>query len=259
MATTVNSYIAEAEQLAVASRRGDPEWLNAARQRALAAFDRLGFPTTRDEEWRFTSVAPIADASFSISPDGAPGLTRADIDAYRWITESSVTLVFVNGRYRADLSDTIGVPPSVRIGSLAAATSDTWATEIGTLAGRPPRSIVSLKALAPGTSGGVTLPGLLASLAGAVFIALAAYATGAVNDAGAIVTGGVAGSLAASLVGATVQERRWCDDCSQSTERRVHSCGRGTRIFGGVPGARNDFVNVVCTIVGGIVAVLFAR
>jgi len=124
MATTVNSYIAEAEQLAVSSRRGDPEWLNAARQRALAAFDRLGFPTTRDEEWRFTSVAPIADGSFSISPDGAPGLTRSDIDGYRWITESSVTLVFVNGRYRADLSDTTGVPPNVRVGSLAAATSE---------------------------------------------------------------------------------------------------------------------------------------
>jgi uncharacterized protein (TIGR00297 family) len=149
--------------------------------------------------------------------------------------------------------------PAMAFGALAAATSDTWATEIGTLAGRPPRSVVSLKVLPPGTSGGVTLPGLVASVVGAVFIALAAYATGASNAAGAIVAGGVAGSLADSLVGATLQERRWCDGCSLSTERRVHSCGQRTRVIGGVPGVRNDVVNVVCTIVGGLVAVLVAR
>jgi uncharacterized protein (TIGR00297 family) len=148
---------------------------------------------------------------------------------------------------------------AVAFGALAAATSDTWATEVGTLAGRPPRSIVSLKALPPGTSGGITWPGLVASVAGAAFIAAAAYATGATHEVAAVMAGGVAGSLADSLVGATVQERRWCDDCSLSTERRVHSCGQGTRIVGGVPGDRNDVVNVVCTIVGGIVAVLFAR
>ena len=148
---------------------------------------------------------------------------------------------------------------ALAFGALAAATSDTWATEIGTLAGRPPRSIVSLKALPPGTSGGVTVPGLVASVVGALFIALAAYATGASADTGAIFAGGVAGSLADSLVGATLQERRWCDGCSLSTERRVHGCGKRTRVIGGVPGARNDVVNVICTIVGGIVAVLVAR
>ena len=103
------------------------------------------------------------------------------------------------------------------------------------------------------------MPGLAASVVGALFIALTAYATGASNDPGAIIAGGVAGSLVDSLVGATLQERRWCDRCAQSTERRVHSCGQHTRIVGGVPGARNDVVNVICTIVGGVVAVLVAR
>jgi len=70
----------------------------------------------------------------------------------------------------------------------------------------------------------------------------------------AVFAGGVAGSLADSLVGATVQERRWCDACSTATERRIHTCATPTRVVGGWPGARNDFVNVVCTIVGGIVA-----
>ena len=66
----------------------------------------------------------------------------------------------------------------------------------------------------------------------ALFIALAAYATGASKDPGAIIAGGLAGSLADSLVGATLQERRWCDRCAQSTERRVHSFGERTRIVG---------------------------
>jgi uncharacterized protein (TIGR00297 family) len=147
------------------------------------------------------------------------------------------------------------------LGALAAAASDTWATEIGTLAGGPPRSIITLQTLPAGTSGGVTLPGTLASLVGAAFIALLASVTNIASAplaALAVFAGGVAGSLADSLVGATVQERRWCDACSRATERRIHSCTTPTRVVGGWPGARNDFVNVVCTIVGGIVAAAIA-
>lgn len=146
----------------------------------------------------------------------------------------------------------------VALGALAAAASDTWATEIGTLAGAAPRSIVSLKPLPAGTSGGVTLPGTLASFAGAAFIALVALVTNATASPLAVMVGGVAGSLADSLAGAIIQERRWCDVCAKSTERRVHSCGNPTRVVGGIPGARNDFVNVVCTVVGGIVAAVVA-
>jgi uncharacterized protein (TIGR00297 family) len=148
----------------------------------------------------------------------------------------------------------------VALGALAAATADTWATEIGTLAGRPPRSIVSLQPLPAGTSGGVTMAGTLASAAGAGMIAALAPVAGLPAGVwAAVFTGGVVGSLADSLAGATVQERRWCDRCSSSTERRVHDCGTGTRVIGGMPGARNDAVNLLCTLVGGIVAVLLAR
>ena len=145
------------------------------------------------------------------------------------------------------------------LGALAAAAADTWATEVGTLAGHPPRSIVSFKVLPTGTSGAVTLPGTLASLAGAGTVAAVAYLTGIGSMPVATFVGGVAGALADSVVGATIQERRWCDVCSEGTERRVHSCGQTTRVTGGMPGARNDFVNVVCTVVGGIVAVVVRR
>jgi uncharacterized membrane protein len=103
------------------------------------------------------------------------------------------------------------------------------------------------------------VPGTVASLAGAASIAAAGHLTGVGLWPLAVFVGGVSGSLADSFVGATIQERRWCDGCSMSTERRTHGCGRETRIVGGVAGARNDFVNVVCTIVGGFVAAVVAR
>ena len=145
------------------------------------------------------------------------------------------------------------------LGALAAAAGDTWATEIGTLFGGVPRSIVSLKPLPPGTSGGITVAGTLASVVGSTLVVAVAHLTGVGASPGAVFLGGVAGSLADSLAGATVQERRWCDACERLTERRVHSCGKVTRVVGGVAGIRNDFVNVVCTIVGASVAMIVAR
>jgi uncharacterized protein (TIGR00297 family) len=145
------------------------------------------------------------------------------------------------------------------LGALAAATADTWATEVGTVAGGSPRSIISFEPLPAGTSGGVTGPGTLASIAGAAFVAGMTYFMGLGPASAAVFIGGVLGSLADSLIGATVQERRWCDACSEATERRMHYCGTATRVVGGVPGARNDFVNVVCTLVGAGVAAAIAR
>ena len=55
-------------------------------------------------------------------------------------------------------------------GAYAAATADTWATELGTLARRAPRSILTLRPVPTGLSGGITLPGTLAELVGALWI-----------------------------------------------------------------------------------------
>ena len=46
---------------------GTPAWLAKLRGEALERFLALDFPTTRDEEWRFTSVAPIAERAFSVA------------------------------------------------------------------------------------------------------------------------------------------------------------------------------------------------
>lgn len=149
---------------------------------------------------------------------------------------------------------------SLGAGSLAASASDTWSTEIGTLSLAQPRSILSGRRVEPGTSGGVTFLGFVGALGGAASIAAAAVASGwPWRIAFAVLAGGVVGSTIDSLLGATLQARRWCDRCNAFTERAVHRCGAVTRLDGGVAWLDNDVVNVACAIAGGALALILAR
>ncbi|GAC1306344.1 MAG: DUF92 domain-containing protein [Vulcanimicrobiaceae bacterium] len=140
-------------------------------------------------------------------------------------------------------------------GALAAATADTWGTEIGTLARGAPRSILTLRRLATGLSGGVTVVGTLAEVAGALAIAGVARATGSdARSALAIAAGGMAGALADSILGASVQTLRWCPHCGRATERDPHVCGTATETRRGVSWFGNDAVNATATLVGAAVA-----
>ena len=144
------------------------------------------------------------------------------------------------------------------IGALAASTADTWATEVGTLSAGEPVSITSGKSVPTGTSGGVTLIGSAAGAAGALFIGAGAALAHWPVPFAAVALGGIAGALADSFLGATIQARRWCDLCAAPTERAVHSCGAATRHAGGLAGFDNDAVNAVCSGVGAVVAILLS-
>jgi uncharacterized protein (TIGR00297 family) len=147
---------------------------------------------------------------------------------------------------------------AIGIGALANSAADTWATEIGTLAGRNPRSIVSGEPVPAGTSGGVSRMGTIASFGGALFIAAGASIARWPVSFTAVVLGGLAGAMADSLLGATLQTRRWCDVCAKPTERPVHSCGNRTRRTGGLRGFDNDAVNAVSSGIGALVALLLS-
>jgi uncharacterized protein (TIGR00297 family) len=141
------------------------------------------------------------------------------------------------------------------IGALAASTADTWGTEIGALARGAPRLVTTGRRVPPGTSGAVSAPGLAATLAGAVFIAATAVLLGWTASAGAAVfAGGLAGAMADSLLGATLQERRRCASCGTDTEQRTHVCGQATRRTGGLAWLENDAVNLISSAVGAAVA-----
>ncbi|MGB6986285.1 MAG: DUF92 domain-containing protein [Candidatus Aquilonibacter sp.] len=140
-------------------------------------------------------------------------------------------------------------------GAFAAASADTWATEIGTLAKGVPRSILTFKRLAPGLSGGVTWLGSLAQLAGAAIVALVA-ALLHVAPFVPVLVGGVAGSVADSLLGATLQTLRFCPQCQRDCETNPHVCGTQTAVRRGLRWFDNDAVNFAATLCGAIVAAL---
>ncbi|MEX1157936.1 MAG: DUF92 domain-containing protein [Thermomicrobiales bacterium] len=155
---------------------------------------------------------------------------------------------------------------SLAAGALSAAASDTWATELGSGSRSVPRLLVSGRAVQRGTSGGVTRRGLLAALAGAGTIGatagILAGLTGgwrrAIWVGPGVAVAGLAGSLADSLLGELVQERRHCPECDAETEARVHSCGAATVYAGGARGVDNDIVNLCCTAAGCIAVMPFA-
>ena len=133
--------------------------------------------------------------------------------------------------------------------ALAAASADTWATTVGVWSGRAPRSILDGSAVAPGTSGGVTLPGTAVGVLGAVTVGVTVgMAGGGARAAIAATLLGAAWMLGDSILGAAVQARFHCPACAVATERPVHRCGVPAAHTGGWRWLTNDGVNLLATL-----------
>ncbi len=94
---------------------GGSEWLRQARRASLARFSERGFPTEKDEAWRFTPVGAVSGASFALAGSGGKSAAiapapLADFPAHR--------LVFLDGAYRPELSSVSGLPAGVLLASL---------------------------------------------------------------------------------------------------------------------------------------------
>ena len=109
-----------AEQFALVPA-GGPGWLVPLRHSAMAAFERHGFPTTKNEEWHYTSPAPIAESSFAPMPAATAAVTLARLAPYLVGRADWPRLVFVNGRYAPTLSRVDTLDDGVRVMSLASA------------------------------------------------------------------------------------------------------------------------------------------
>ncbi|MCA0354120.1 MAG: DUF92 domain-containing protein [Chloroflexi bacterium] len=157
---------------------------------------------------------------------------------------------------------------ALALGATATATADTWATEIGTLSKGRPFMLTTFKQVERGRSGAISGLGMAATSLGALLIGLSAWGlTGLGLGNGqepqlwfvvAATIGGIAGSLADSLLGATVQQMRWCEHCASETERAIHKCGNQTRHYRGLAWLNNDWVNLISTGAGALVALLIA-
>ncbi len=103
-----------------------PLWLQARREAALTALSERGLPTAQDEEWRYTSIAPLHKFDFRPDDSGLSVLPHADTDELGISLGTGPECVFVNGRFRPKLSRRLELPAGVRIISLSEAlkTSD---------------------------------------------------------------------------------------------------------------------------------------
>ncbi len=92
-------------------------WLRRLRETGLASLLDTGFPTLRQEDWKYTSVAAIAQARFQLVAPASAELTTAQID--RWCLPDTHRLVFVNGRYQPKASCIGALSAGVSLSSLA--------------------------------------------------------------------------------------------------------------------------------------------
>jgi Fe-S cluster assembly protein SufD len=98
---------------------GRPDWLEPVRKAAIDRFAATGFPSARDEEWRFTPIAPITQGRWRQGKAAAHGVTRELLAPFIFGHPEWTTLVFVDGGYSEALSSTGELAPGVRAGSLA--------------------------------------------------------------------------------------------------------------------------------------------
>ena len=83
---------------------GGTEWLRAVRAAARDRFVELGFPTPRDEDWKFTNVAPIARREFELAAEDVELPSEAELAGFGLTAAEAERVVFVNGRYVSALS-----------------------------------------------------------------------------------------------------------------------------------------------------------
>ena len=114
----LESYLqsfSEFEKLAIGH---DLPWLRTLRRDAFARFCEVGFPTTRDEDWRFTNVSAIAQTPFRLARSGRARLSQQELEPYR-VPGVASQLVFVDGRFTRELSWLSYLPDGVNVSSLA--------------------------------------------------------------------------------------------------------------------------------------------
>ncbi|WP_020160787.1 Fe-S cluster assembly protein SufD [Methylobacter marinus] len=119
---TASRYTAEYQSIAPALPGQSLTWLQQLRSEALASFSVHGFPSLREEDWRYTNVSAIEKKLFK----PVAGLTAGTVDA-DWLRqhqlEDAWSIVLVDGHFSAALSVLDGLPESVSLMSMAEALS----------------------------------------------------------------------------------------------------------------------------------------
>jgi uncharacterized protein (TIGR00297 family) len=148
----------------------------------------------------------------------------------------------------------------VYLSAIAAATADTWATEIGVLSHRQPLHILSWKRIGHGSSGAISFVGSLAGLAGAITITFigAFFIQLTIVEICIIIICGTAGNLIDSILGASVQACFRCNVCGMLSEKTEH-CSVPALHESGLRFVRNDAVNFLSALCASLLAILLFK
>ena len=115
------AYVEEFTELSRNGASAEPAWLRETRRAGIEKFAELGFPTPRNEDWHFTSVAPIAESVFSPLRGTSGEIDRSALEPFTFAQRDWPLLVFVNGRHDAGLSSLGALAKGVRVTDLASA------------------------------------------------------------------------------------------------------------------------------------------
>lgn len=104
--------------------KDEPAWIKSKREAAFERFEELGFPSTDEEDWKYTNVAPLVRGAFLPSREASETtLGRDDVEPFIYAEARQSHLVFVNGAFRSDLSSLEAIPKSVVVSDLPSALS----------------------------------------------------------------------------------------------------------------------------------------
>jgi Fe-S cluster assembly protein SufD len=114
---SVDTYLEAFTEFARTAAGHDRPWLRKLREEAFALFCETGFPTTHNEDWRFTNVSAIARTQFSLIPIAPATISESDLKP--WTLEAAAArLVFVDAHFARNLSSLGSLRAGVTVSSL---------------------------------------------------------------------------------------------------------------------------------------------
>ncbi|OYD85089.1 Fe-S cluster assembly protein SufD [Azospirillum brasilense] len=122
-------------------------WLNELRSQGQARFAELGLPTVKNESWRYTNLRALDKLAFQPAAKTGEAVRFDVLPTVRADGATGPRLVFVDGRFRAELSSTAGLPAGVELLNLADALTrkpDLVAEHLGRIAAPDDRTLVAL-------------------------------------------------------------------------------------------------------------------
>jgi Fe-S cluster assembly protein SufD len=114
----IESYLKTFTDFTKENAAETPRWLSDLRDAGFARFCETGFPTIRDEDWRFTNLSAVARTSFVLARESKQPVIVADLE--KWRIDGAAQLTFVDGRFQPELSNLGATPQGVTLSNLKA-------------------------------------------------------------------------------------------------------------------------------------------